>query len=98
METIEGGPNHGYSPRLYCLRFRAGSTGFGAAIHGAGNVARAHVASWLRNPHCHIAGVGSRSRESAERLVREMGLDCPIHESFEQMPADADGTPVRLPS
>lgn len=60
----------------------------GVAIHGAGNVARAHVASWLRNPDCHIASVGSRSRESAERLVREMGLDCPIHESFEQMLAD----------
>ena len=45
----------------------------GVAIHGAGNVARAHVASWLRNPHCHIASVGSRTRASAERLVREMG-------------------------
>jgi len=60
----------------------------GVAIHGAGNVARAHAASWLRNPHCRIVSVGSRRRESAERLVSQMALDCPIHEGLEQVLAD----------
>lgn len=55
----------------------------GVAIHGAGWVASAHARSWQRNPHCRIISVGSRRRETAARLVGEMGLDCDIHERFE---------------
>jgi len=39
----------------------------GVAIHGAGGVADAHAASWLRNPHVQIVSVSSRRRESAQR-------------------------------
>jgi len=60
----------------------------GVAIHGAGNVARAHAASWLRTPNCRLISIGSRRRETAERLVKELGLDCRIHERFEDVLAD----------
>jgi len=57
----------------------------GVAIHGCGEVAHAHAASWKRNPHVRIVSVGSRRRASAERLVGELGLDCDIHERFEDV-------------
>lgn len=60
----------------------------GVAIHGAGWVADAHVASWLRNPHVQIVSVSSRRRESAQRLVEKYGLDCPVRDSFDEVLAD----------
>ncbi len=60
----------------------------GVAIHGVGQVAYAHAASWLKNPHARIVSVGSRRRESAEKLVAKCGLDCSIHERFEDVLAD----------
>lgn len=60
----------------------------GVAIHGVGSVAAAHAASWRRNPHCRIVSVGSRRPESACRLVRELGLDCAVHQQFEEVLAD----------
>ncbi len=62
----------------------------GVAIHGAGWVARAHAASWMRNANCRIVSVGSRRRESAEKMVRELGLDCRIHDRFEDVLNDPD--------
>ncbi len=60
----------------------------GVAIHGAGQVAYAHAASWKKNPHCRIVSVSSRRRESAQRLVEKLHLDCEVAESFEQVLAD----------
>jgi len=60
----------------------------GVAIHGAGGVAFAHVASWLRNPHVQIVSVSSRRRESAQRLIDEFKLDCPVRDNFDQVLAD----------
>jgi len=60
----------------------------GVAIHGAGQVAYAHAASWKKNPHCRIVSVSSRRRESAQRLVEKLHLDCEIADSFEQVLAD----------
>jgi len=57
----------------------------GIAIHGVGSVAFAHAASWKRNPYCRIVSVGSRRRQSAQRLVDELHLDCAIHERFEDL-------------
>ena len=57
----------------------------GVAIHGAGSVARAHVASWQKNPHATIVSVSSRSRDSASKLVNEMSLDCEVNESYEDV-------------
>jgi len=60
----------------------------GVAIHGVGQVAYAHAASWLKNPHARIVSVGSRRRGSAEKLAARFHLDCTIHERFEDALAD----------
>lgn len=60
----------------------------GVAIHGAGDVADAHAASWLRNPHVQIVSVSSRRRESAQRLIDKHGLDCPARDNFDEVLAD----------
>ncbi len=60
----------------------------GVAIHGAGQVAYAHAASWKKNPHCRIVSVSSRRRESAQRLIEKLHLDCEVADSFEQVLAD----------
>lgn len=54
----------------------------GVAIHGVGDVAQAHAASWKKNPHARIVSVSSRSKESAQRLVDKFELDCTVHEKF----------------
>lgn len=60
----------------------------GVAIHGAGNVARAHAASWKKNPRVEIVSVGSRRRETAQRLIDELGLGCPATDDFDAVLAD----------
>jgi len=54
----------------------------GVAIHGAGKVAYAHAASWLRNPHTHIVSVTSRRKQSAKRLADHFNLDCRVGDDF----------------
>ena len=51
----------------------------GVAIHGVGDVAYAHAASWCKNPHVEIVSVSSRHPESAQQLADKFGLDCTIH-------------------
>ncbi len=60
----------------------------GVAIFGAGNVARAHAASWMKNPRAEIVSVGSRRRETAQRLIDEIGLACPATDDFDALLAD----------
>ena len=60
----------------------------GVAIHGAGQVAYAHAASWLKNPHAKIISVTSRRKESAQALVDKVGLDCPAGNDYDQVLAD----------
>ncbi|MBN1853558.1 MAG: Gfo/Idh/MocA family oxidoreductase [Pirellulales bacterium] len=60
----------------------------GVAIHGAGSVARAHVASWQRSPYATIVSVSSQRRESAQRLVDEIALNCTVHTSFDDVLKD----------
>jgi predicted dehydrogenase len=57
----------------------------GVAIHGVGDVAYAHAASWLRNAHAKIVRVGSRRRASAQRLADKFGLDCTIGGDFSEI-------------
>lgn len=61
----------------------------GVAIHGVGDVAFAHAASWLRNPHVEIVSVSSRSRDSARRMVEKLELQCPARDNFDEVLADA---------
>ncbi len=60
----------------------------GVAIHGAGQVAYAHAASWLKNPQVQIVSVSSRRPESARRLVERLGIDCEVGDSFDRILAD----------
>lgn len=60
----------------------------GVAIHGAGVVARAHAASWRKNPHATIVSVTSRRRETAERFAEELGLECETGDDFQRVLAD----------
>jgi predicted dehydrogenase len=60
----------------------------GVAIHGAGEVAYAHAASWRKNPHVQIVSVSSRRRETAQRLIDTLGLDCPAGDDFDAVLAD----------
>jgi len=60
----------------------------GVAIHGAGNVACAHAASWLKNPHVEIVSVTSRRKESARRLADRFALDCRVGDDFDEVLRD----------
>jgi UDP-N-acetyl-2-amino-2-deoxyglucuronate dehydrogenase len=60
----------------------------GVAIHGVGDVAYAHAASWLKNAHAKIVRVSSRRRESAQELVDKFGLDCAIGDDFSEILTD----------
>ena len=60
----------------------------GVAIHGVGDVAYAHAASWIRNPQVEIVSVSSRRRQSAQRLVDKFGLECPVRDTYDQVLAD----------
>lgn len=60
----------------------------GVAIHGVGSVAYAHAASWRKNPHVEIVSVSSRSKASAQRLVDQLELHCPVRDRFEDVLKD----------
>ncbi|MFH1923201.1 MAG: Gfo/Idh/MocA family oxidoreductase [Planctomycetota bacterium] len=60
----------------------------GVAIHGAGQVAYAHAASWLKSPHAKIVWVTSRRKESAQRLVDKLGIDCAVGDDYDQVVGD----------
>ncbi len=60
----------------------------GVAIHGVGQVAYAHAASWVKNPHVEIVSVSSRRKESAQKLIDKLGLDCPAGDDFDALLTD----------
>ena len=47
----------------------------GIAIQGAGNVSTGHLTAYLKNPHCRVVAIGSRTKEGAAAKAREVGLD-----------------------
>lgn len=47
----------------------------GIAVQGAGNVATGHLNAYLRNPHCRVLAIGSRTKEGAAEKARAVGLD-----------------------
>lgn len=60
----------------------------GVAIHGAGGVAQAHVASWLKCPQAEIVSISSRSKQSAQALADKFKLDCAVGNDFEAVLAN----------
>jgi predicted dehydrogenase len=47
----------------------------GVAVQGAGTVSTEHLKAYLRNPHCRVVAIGSRTRAGAAAKAREVGLD-----------------------
>jgi predicted dehydrogenase len=60
----------------------------GVAIHGVGQVAYAHAASWLKNPQVRIVRVSSRRKESAQKLADKYGLQCTVSDRFDEVLRD----------
>ncbi len=60
----------------------------GVAIHGVGEVAYAHAASWLKNPHVEIVSISSRNPDSARALARKFNLSCTIPASYDEVLRD----------
>ncbi|MCS7303999.1 MAG: Gfo/Idh/MocA family oxidoreductase [Thermoguttaceae bacterium] len=60
----------------------------GVAIHGAGWVAGAHGRSWLKQSQVRIISISDVDRQRAERLASQLGLQCAIRESLEEVLAD----------
>lgn len=63
----------------------------GIAIQGAGTVSSGHLRAYLRNPHCEVVAIGSRTKEGAAAKAREVGLDpakLRLYDSIEELVAD----------
>jgi predicted dehydrogenase len=63
----------------------------GIAIQGAGTVSSGHLRAYLRNPHCEVVAIGSRTKEGAARKAREVGIDpssITLYDSIEELVAD----------
>jgi predicted dehydrogenase len=60
----------------------------GVAIHGAGWVAGAHAASWIKNPFARVVSISDIARDRAQALADRHGLACSIRESYEEVLRD----------
>src|SRR3954465_13959613 len=47
----------------------------GVAVQGAGTVSTEHLRAYLKNPHCRVVAIGSRTKEGAANKARQLGLD-----------------------
>src|SRR5215218_9218039 len=47
----------------------------GVAVQGAGTVSTEHLRAYLKNPHCRVVAIGSRTKEGAANKARQVGLD-----------------------
>jgi predicted dehydrogenase len=63
---------------------------YGVGVIGTGWVAGEHMRAWCANPHAELVGVVSRTRESAQAKVAEVGQPCKVFGSYEEMLADPD--------
>lgn len=59
--------------------------GLGVAIQGAGWVSTEHIRAYQRNPHTRVVAIGSRTREGAACKARDMGLDVPVFDRYEEL-------------
>ena len=60
----------------------------GVAIHGAGWVAGAHAASWLKNPHVRIESISDVRRDRAGELARRLGVECATRDRYDEVLRD----------
>jgi len=57
----------------------------GVGIVGAGWVSGEHIKAYSNNPNTRIVGILSRTREGAERKRDELGIECRVYDSLDQM-------------
>jgi len=65
----------------------------GVAVQGAGTVATEHLKAYLRNPHCRVVAIGSRTKDGATAKARQVGLDpgqISIYDDLDELLARAD--------
>ncbi len=55
----------------------------GVAIHGAGWVASAHAASWLKNPHARIVSISDPHLERARDLASRLSITCRLGTDYQ---------------
>jgi len=63
----------------------------GIALWGAGTVSSGHLRAYLRNPHCEVVAIGSRTKAGAEAKAREVGIDpgaVKLYDSLEELVQD----------
>jgi predicted dehydrogenase len=60
----------------------------GVAIHGAGWVAGAHTASWLKNPHVEVVSISDLHVERARALAERHRLDCALRDDYDAVLGD----------
>jgi predicted dehydrogenase len=58
------------------------------AIHGAGWVAGAHAASWIKNTAVEIVSIGDVVKERARQLAARYGIECAIRDNYEEVLRD----------
>jgi len=64
---------------------------YGAAVHGAGDVATQHVSAYLHNPYTRIVAISSKREESARRIAKMYGLnDVKIYTDYRKLLDDPD--------
>lgn len=67
---------------------RDGEIGIG--IWGAGWVSQGHLNAYLQTPGCKVVAIGSRRRESAEKLAAWKGLRCRLYDDYSTFLADPE--------
>src|SRR4051794_27604602 len=71
----------------------------GVAIHGAGTVSSGHLRAYLRNPHCDLVAISSRTKDGAAAKAREFGLDpgrIALYDSVDGLAADPNVAAVSI--
>ncbi|MHB8900267.1 MAG: Gfo/Idh/MocA family protein [Thermoguttaceae bacterium] len=60
----------------------------GVAVHGAGWVAGAHVASWMKNPDAEIVSISDIDPGRAHGLAERYGLNCALRTEYREVLSD----------
>jgi len=58
---------------------------YGVAVFGIGWVAREHIKAYGKNPHMKVTALASRRRLSAQAAKDDLGLDCDVANTFDEL-------------
>ena len=62
-----------------------GKAKYGVGVFGIGWVSGEHIKAYIANPLTEVKALASRSRESAEAKKQELGLDCDVLDSYDEL-------------